>query len=182
MQRQAEPRLAFAIMSAIHDNPLRRWLSNPLKWLQAAGLKPGHTALEVGCGPGFFTIPAAKLVGDQGRVVALDIHPLAVRRVRQKARRAGLANVLPIHAEASSTGLRDGVVHVAFLFGIVHRADSYLGEVIREMWRVLRGGGVLAVELHGPVRAKVVKMIEGQGFVSPERRGRIWRFCKPTAG
>jgi len=47
-------------MSLIHDNPLRRKCSNPYKTLEEAGLKSGQKVLEIGCGPGFFTIPTAK--------------------------------------------------------------------------------------------------------------------------
>ncbi len=176
MQKKAEPRLAFAIMSAIHDNPLRRWLDDPYRALKAAGLRPGCRALEVGCGPGFFTIPAARLVGEGGLVVALDIHPLAVRRVRQKAREAGLANILPILAEASHTGLREGVVDVAFLFGIVHKVDAYLVELLAEMRRVLSAGGVLSVETR--VGGKLVQVAQAQGFALEAKERRIWRFRK----
>ncbi len=181
MQRVAEPRLAFAIMSAIHDNPLRRRLSDPSRALRSAGLRPGCRALEVGCGPGFFTIPAARLVGKNGLIVALDIQPLAVRRVRQKAREAGVANVLPILAEASHTGLRDGAVDVVFLFGIVHRLDAYFGDVLTEMWRVLKEGGLLSVQVHTFVGERLVRVVEERGFELERRERRIWRFHKRFA-
>ena len=66
MNRKPEPKWAFKMMSLIHDNPLRRNFTDPYKTLKAAGLKPGQKVLEIGCGPGFFTIPAAKIVGEKG--------------------------------------------------------------------------------------------------------------------
>ena len=50
----------------------RQWLSDPVKTLRGADIKTGQTVLEVGCGTGFFTIPAAQLLGYQGCLVAND--------------------------------------------------------------------------------------------------------------
>ena len=47
---------------------LRKWLMNPVKTLKGADLRPGQTVLEVGCGTGFFTMPAAKMIGDDGLI------------------------------------------------------------------------------------------------------------------
>ena len=79
---------AFRIISRMHDNPFLPLFRNPDKLLKAAGLKSGQKVLEVGCGPGFFTIPAAKIVGEEGFVYAVDVHPLAIRRVKAKNMRA----------------------------------------------------------------------------------------------
>ncbi|MHA1360918.1 MAG: SAM-dependent methyltransferase [Candidatus Helarchaeota archaeon] len=68
---------------------------DPYKVLDAAGLEPGQRALEVGCGPGFFTIPAAHIVGEKGSVLALDINPAAVEHVRRKIKEAGVTNARP---------------------------------------------------------------------------------------
>ena len=62
----------------------RRWLMNPLKILHGAGIQPGQTVLEVGCGTGFFTIPAAQLIGDDGCLVAMDAFSDFVKQVSKK--------------------------------------------------------------------------------------------------
>jgi demethylmenaquinone methyltransferase/2-methoxy-6-polyprenyl-1,4-benzoquinol methylase len=64
--------LLFKPAGMMMGSRLRGWLMNPVKTLQGAGLEPGQTVLEVGCGTGFFTIPAAKLIGDQGCLLAID--------------------------------------------------------------------------------------------------------------
>ena len=56
---------SFRIISLMYDNPLLPYFRNPQRLLKAAGLKPGQKVLGVGCGPGFFTIPAAKIVGGE---------------------------------------------------------------------------------------------------------------------
>ena len=133
----------FRMMSRIHDNPLRRRLSDPSKALRAAGIQAGQRVLEIGPGPGYFTVAAAKMVGEKGRVHALDIHPLAVERVSEKVRRAGLRNVSVTLASASHIPLPAGSVDLAFLFGVAHALDPDL--VLPELHRVLVPQGTLAV-------------------------------------
>lgn len=64
--------LIFKPAGLLMGSKTRERFLNPIRTLQAANIKPGQTVLEVGCGTGFFTIPAAKLLGDQGRLIALD--------------------------------------------------------------------------------------------------------------
>lgn len=89
-------RLAFWMIRLMHDNPLLPLVRNPYKLLKAAGLDEGQKVIEVGCGPGFLTIPAARIVGDEGLVYAVDIHPLAIERVKEKIKREGIKNVKPL--------------------------------------------------------------------------------------
>jgi len=78
MKEKPEPDWAIKLQFFIHDNRLRQFLIDPYKVLRAIGVKPGQVVLELGCGPGFFTIPAGKIVGEEGLVYALDLHPLAL--------------------------------------------------------------------------------------------------------
>ena len=66
------------IMSFVMDSPLRRKLNDPLKTLAGARVKRGQKVLEVGCGTGYFTVSAAKLVGDSGLIYAIDSYPPAI--------------------------------------------------------------------------------------------------------
>lgn len=145
MNRQrSKSNISFRIMAIIHDNPLRRALDNPFKQLRAAGIKQGQRVLEVGCGPGFFTLPAAELVGPDGCVFAIDIHPKAIEVVGRKLSRSGLTNVKLTLVSASDTGLPAESIDVAFLFGVAHALP--MDKVIPEMYRLLKPGGILAVE------------------------------------
>lgn len=72
---------------------LRRWLMNPVTTLRGADIQPGQTVLEVGCGTGFFTLPAAKLIGDEGCLVAMDALSDFVEQVLKKVKSADLKNV-----------------------------------------------------------------------------------------
>ena len=71
------------------DGRIRRWLQNPHKIL-APYIKDGMTALDVGCGPGFFTIELAKLVGNSGKVIAADLQPGMLRILQDKVKGTAL--------------------------------------------------------------------------------------------
>ena len=168
---------AFRIISLMHDNPLLPYFRNPHKLLRAAGLKPGQKVLEVGCGPGFFTIPAAKIVGEEGFIYAVDVHPLAIERVKEKIEREGIKNVGPILANASNTGLPDQSIVLAFIFGLQYIAGG-LENVIPEIHRILKPGGVLSFEKTRGSAKKLIAEVERGGFVYSEREGRIFLFTK----
>ena len=67
------------------DNRIRRWLQNPRKILEPY-IKEGMTVLDVGCGPGFFSIEIAQLVGKSGRVIAADLQEGMLQKLRDKIR------------------------------------------------------------------------------------------------
>ena len=108
--------LLFRPAGLLMESRLRQWLMNPVKTLQGAGVQPGQAVLEVGCGTGFFTIPAARLIGDRGRLVAMDVLSKYTERVSEKVRAADLHNVRVIKRDALNTGLGDASMDKALLF------------------------------------------------------------------
>ncbi len=129
---------------------VRGWLMNPVKTLQGAGIQPGQTVLEVGCGTGFFTIPAAELIGDQGSLVAMD--PLAdyTKVVSKKVQSAGLKNVRVVKRDALDTKLDTASIDKALLFGVIPFPMLPLNRLLPEMHRVLKPKGTMAVWLFPP--------------------------------
>jgi len=168
---------SFRIISLMHDNPLLPIFRNPYKLLRAAGLKLGQKVLEVGCGPGFFTIPAAKIVGKEGVVYAVDVHPLAIARVKEKIEKEGMKNVGPILANASDTGLPDRSIDIAFIFGLRYIAGG-LENVIAEIHRILKPGGVLSFEKTKGSAKKLIEEVEREGFIYSGREGRLFLFTR----
>jgi ubiquinone/menaquinone biosynthesis C-methylase UbiE len=67
------------------DNKMRRWLQNPQKIL-APYIKDGMTVLDIGCGPGFFSIEIAKMVGKSGKVVSADLQEGMLQKLRDNIR------------------------------------------------------------------------------------------------
>lgn len=72
-----------------HSSSLRKLVQNPYKILDDL-VEPGQTVLDIGCGPGFFTVPMAEMVGENGRVIAADIQAKMLGFARRRAERAGL--------------------------------------------------------------------------------------------
>ena len=170
-------RVHFRIISFVHDT-LYSLFVNPYKLLKEAGLKPGQKVLEVGCGPGFFTIPAAKIVGEKGKVYALDVNPVAVETVRRKIKKKGLKNVEVMLADASETGLPNESIDVAFLFGVVHALDD-VDAVMWEMHRVLKAKGVLSIQKSWWSEKKLLDAVTKNGLFSfKEKIGRVSKFEK----
>ena len=137
-------RFNFQAMSFVHDT-LYSIFRNPNSVLKNAGLKPGQTVLEVGCGPGFFTIPASRIVGEEGSICTIDINPLAIERVQEKIEKEKVNNVKTILADAADTGLMTQSFDLIFLFGFANPK----GEV-EKMWlelhRLLKSRGTLSIE------------------------------------
>ena len=103
-------------------SPVRRIFNNPDKVL-AGHVRPGMIVLEPGPGMGFFTLELARLVGNAGRVIAVDIEPRMLDGLRRRAARAGFLDRVEIRqALPDSLGLADltAVVDFTLAFAAVH--------------------------------------------------------------
>jgi ubiquinone/menaquinone biosynthesis C-methylase UbiE len=159
----------FKMMSFVHET-LYGLLRDPYKALTKAGLEPGQRVLEIGCGPGFFTVPAAEIVEENGSVLALDVNPLAVEHVGAKIEQAGVQNAQVIQANAAATGLPDHDFDLVFVFGIAHPIGG-MDEIWAEIHRLLKKDGALAVEGRTQPPSEL--------FARVHRQGRIARYAKP---
>jgi ubiquinone/menaquinone biosynthesis C-methylase UbiE len=101
----------------------RNW-QNPDVILASIGLKPGFTFLDIGCGDGFFAIPAAKIVGEKGVVYGLDNDEEAIDRLGERARAEGLLNLRLKVGEAEETVLCKGCADIVFFGIVLHDFDS----------------------------------------------------------
>jgi SAM-dependent methyltransferase len=106
--------------------PLRRLLQDPGKLL-APYIRQGMTVLEPGPGMGFFTLELARLVGAGGRVIAVDVQPKMLDRLKRRAREAGFLNRIEARVCSSeSLGLADvaGKMDFTLTFAVVHELSS----------------------------------------------------------
>jgi ubiquinone/menaquinone biosynthesis C-methylase UbiE len=161
-------RIHFRMMSLVHED-LYKLVRDPYEVLKAAGLEPGQKVLEVGCGPGFFTIPAARIAGEEGSIYALDVNPLAVDKVRRKIEGDGVTNVETILADAAETGLPDESFDLIFLFGFANPVGD-MEHILAELHRLLKPAGVLSVEGRLQLSSALFRLVR--------RQGRISRFAK----
>jgi len=101
------------------DNRFRRFFQNPEKILQPY-LKNGMTVLEVGCGPGFFTLDMAKMVGESGKVIAVDLQEGMLEKLQSKLTGTELEARIHLHQCAEDAiGITEQVDFV-LLFYMVH--------------------------------------------------------------
>jgi ubiquinone/menaquinone biosynthesis C-methylase UbiE len=145
--------------------------------LKEVGIKPGFRVLDYGCGPGSYTVPLAGLVGESGKVYALDIHPLAIRKVKGIASKRQLANVETILSDCQ-TGLPDNSLDVVLLYDIFHHLSDP-DRILKELHRVLKPDGVLSFSDHHMKENEIVSRVTNSGFFSLLKRGqRTYSFMK----
>ena len=127
------------------DNRIRRWFQDPRKILRPH-IAEGMTVLDLGCGPGFFSVEMAQMVGRSGRVIAADLQEGMLLKLRDKIRGTGLAERITLHkCEKNRIGLSEDV-DLIFAFYMVHEVPDQ-GGLFQEMESILkRNGQVFIVE------------------------------------
>lgn len=168
-------RIFIRLMAAIMESRLRYKFFGPTKILQGAGIRPGMKVLEVGCGTGFFTITAGRMLGDQGRLIAMDMLAISVETVAKKVQAAGLTNVQVIKGDGLDTKLEKESLDEIIIFGVIPAPMLPLEKLLAEMHRILRPGGVMAVWPPSWVHQSIVqsrwfKFIDKQNNVSNYQR------------
>ncbi|MCK4546967.1 MAG: class I SAM-dependent methyltransferase [Candidatus Eisenbacteria sp.] len=125
------------------DNFLRPLLHNPRKLFEPY-VRQGMRVLDLGCGGGFASLGLARLVGEDGLVIAADLQPEMLRMVEEKAARAGLSERIRVHrCEADRVGVRDKLDFV-LAFWMVHELPD-TPAFFREMLGQLGPGGALFI-------------------------------------
>jgi len=145
------------------------------KELEKVGIRKGQIVLDFGCGPGHYTIAAARIVGEKGIIYALDIHPLAVKAVEKRAKKLGLANVTTILSDRD-TGLPEESVDVILLYDMIQMIMDKEA-LIKELHRVTKPDGLLSI-LAQHIKVKdVVQLVEKEGlFCLRNRDGKLLNF------
>jgi ubiquinone/menaquinone biosynthesis C-methylase UbiE len=135
-----EPNLHYKFMALGYK--FRDFLLPRVHVLKEARIRPGFHVLDYGCGPGSYIAPLAKLVGESGKIYALDIHPLAIQMVQKIVLKKELGNVETIHSHCA-TGLENNLIDVVLLYDTYHNLSDSEG-VLTELHRVLKPEGVLS--------------------------------------
>ena len=113
------------------DNRVRKFLHDPEKVL-GMYIEKGQTVLDIGCGPGMFSIAMAKLVGENGKVIAVDIQDKMLARLKQKIAKEGARNIQIHKSEPDRIGITEQV-DFALAFFMVHEVpdkSKFFSEVV----------------------------------------------------
>ena len=145
--------------------------------LRETEITAGSRVLDFGCGPGSYTMIAAKLVGPTGKIYALDIHPLAIQHVRDSAAKQGLTNIGAIQSDCA-TRLPAESMDVVLLYDIFHMF-SEPNNVLTELHRVLKPSGSLSFSDHHMEDDTILSGVTANGLFKLARKGKhTYTFIK----
>jgi len=105
------------------NNPLRRLLHKPEKIFEGL-VSEGQTAIDLGCGPGYFSLGLARIVGQSGRVIAVDLQPEMLEMVKRNAAKVGLQSRIETHACATDTLGLDMKADFVLAFWMAHEVKD----------------------------------------------------------
>jgi len=150
---------------------VRDFTRPPARILEEIGVRPGMTVLDLGCGPGSFSVAAARLVGPAGRVYALDTNPIAIKSVQKAAEKERLRNIAAILG-GDPLVIPERSCDVALLHDVLHALPDPPA-TMAGVHRVLKHDGVLAVGDHHMTEAEIVSAATSGGLfrLSRELRG-----------
>ena len=139
MPNKFDTRKKDDLLSEQRQNELK-----PEELLRSLGLRKGQTMADIGCGPGFFTLPAARIVGETGQVFAADIQGDMLAAVRGRAAEAGLTNVRVVKTSDTEIPMPSAscdLVLLAFVLDEIEQRARFL----HRSARLLKANAKLAV-------------------------------------
>ena len=148
--------------------------------LTEVGVGTGCVMLDFGCGSGTYTIPAAKLVGDSGKVYAVDISRSALDRLENKAKQEGLRNIIRIDAlMEGEISIDDEILDLMLLIDVLQEIDDK-ETLFQEAYRIIKPGGVLTIYPMHIAKEEVERLATNSGFNIQERtvQGHLLIFRK----
>lgn len=177
MRTKFDPKLKDRLVSEERYELLR-----PDQLLRELGLAPGDTLADIGCGPGFFTIPAAEIVGKEGRVYAADIQGEMLAALRSRVQEHELTNVRMVKTSETEIPLQEGCANLALVAFTLHEVE-HRARFLHRVRRLLKPEGHVVViewekrdETMGPPAASrlapedALKDAEAAGLRLAERR------------
>lgn len=126
------------------DSPKRREALPPYEILRKLGLQEGTVVADIGCGIGYFSIPAADIVGSKGLVYAMDIELEMVEETERRAAEYGMINIRPIVTGEYDLKIEDSMVSFAFICLVLHEVSDRI-RLLYEAKRILKNDGKLVV-------------------------------------
>ena len=150
-------------MGYLLASPIRRLFESPEKIVEPY-IKPGMTVLEVGPGMGFFTIPMARLVGENGKIISVDLQDKMLKSLVRRAKRAGVDDrVIARLATTDSLNIADfaGLVDSVILIAVVHEIPDQKN-LFAQIYETMKPGAlILIAEPAGHVTPESFKKMQG---------------------
>jgi len=183
----------------------RKWLrKNATEFLERIGLRQGQTVLDFGCNEGNYTIPAARTVGENGTVYALDKNEDSLKSLMREVDKKHIRNIKPLQVgENQKIPLRSGCLDTVLLYDTLHGGYfpelSQRIEALQRIYRALKPRGLLScypthLKRYGMTFNQILSEISRIGFRLQDEhrrilvhdgklvRGRIFSFITPLSG
>jgi len=125
-----------------YDEQQRRKIQNPEKILEDIGLRKGMSFVDLGSNDGFFSVPAAKIVGNTGKIYALDINQEAIDSLKDKLQSIDYRNYQLKCAKAEEEVFNDHIADIVFLGTVLHDFIDPL-KVLKNAKKLLKNEGIL---------------------------------------
>lgn len=148
---------------------VRNWLRGEgEQFLRDIGIKNGKIVLDFGCGEGHYTIPAAKVVGEKGKVYAVDKNKTSLKYLMEMAASEGIKNIIPMKtSEELRIELEDESIDVILLYDVLHSHYFVQGErrrILKEVYRIAKTDALISIFPKHMVLEEIKKEVENTGF------------------
>jgi ubiquinone/menaquinone biosynthesis C-methylase UbiE len=156
-----------AFISFILDNKIRKRLHDPNK-VFSSYLNYGDTGIDLGCGPNFFTIPMSKIVGNKGRIIAVDLQQKMLDKMLLNASMSGIhQNIIPIQCSQTDINVNQKA-DFALVFWMLHELGNK-SSLLQQLYSILKPGGYILIsepKLHTSKKyfSEIKNMALGIGF------------------
>ena len=128
-------------MAYTFDNTLRKLIHNPKKIFKEY-IKEGMSVMDLGCGLGFFSIGLAKMVGEKGQVISVDLQKGMLDRLMKRAKKVGIDNIIETHkCSENKIGIEDKL-DFALAFWMIHETPDAL-DFLKQIHSLLKPDGIL---------------------------------------
>ncbi len=170
------PDWAFRMM-AFMFNLTDKFIS-PDKRLVPFDIRKGQVVVDYGCGTGRYLRSASRLVGDTGKVYAVDIHELAISGAQNMISKFNLKNVTPVLTDGRSVNIPDQSADLIYALDMFHMVSDPNG-FLKELCRITKPGGILYLEDgHQPRSLSKKKVLDSGSWTILEETGKHMK-CKP---
>jgi ubiquinone/menaquinone biosynthesis C-methylase UbiE len=143
MSKEINKRICPVELAGGLDNSIRRLLQNPQKLLRPY-IREGMTVLDLGCGPGFFSVEIAKMLNDSGKVIAADLQQGMLEKINKKIKGTELEQRIKIHkCEDIKIGVTENVDFV-LVFYMIHEVPNQ-DNLLRELKSILKPDGKIFI-------------------------------------
>ena len=181
--RKLRPSPAPPYVGYLLSSRIRRWLYPPVQLIERSGIKSGMIVVDLGCGSGAYTPYVARVVGERGQVYAIDIQPAMLRQLERNLSRLELRDIKNIEikqAVADELPFGDESIDLVYMVAVLPEIPDKTS-TLREIHRVLRPGGTLAVteivqDPDYPWKSTTIRTCRQNGFKLEFSTGHFWNY------